>query len=329
MQQSARVMGIFTPGRGVFCDWQELDNKFEAFRLFQYADRELGPAAAHLPINDLVSRALALDAFRAIWILEGVGHSQGLARPLSAKGLLTDGTSASLPDCAMVPLHAGMGTAFAEKLFARLDSNPTAGAVQHTVESFLDACRVNCRPGWGDACMEPVGLVVRCLYPSLLNAVSGAMEQVNPALRRLFWHGVGRSLYFVPTNFMPIPGAQERMFINAISEPSCYEDKQNVVAGLAWALTLVNLRQPAIVRPALPLCSRLHFGDECTNGMISALLLWRHMAPAHSRYLGDYIRLYAPVRDALVNFYPGLERNNNIPALYTYRTSEELGALSA
>ena len=40
MQQSARLMGVFMPGRDLFCDWRELDNKFEAFRLFQYADRE-------------------------------------------------------------------------------------------------------------------------------------------------------------------------------------------------------------------------------------------------------------------------------------------------
>jgi hypothetical protein len=42
MQQSARLMGGFMPGSGLFCDWRELDNKFEAFRLFQYPDRELG-----------------------------------------------------------------------------------------------------------------------------------------------------------------------------------------------------------------------------------------------------------------------------------------------
>jgi hypothetical protein len=35
-----------------------------------------------------------------------------------------------------------------------------------------------------------------------------------------------------------------------------------------------------------------------------------------------------PVREALESILPGLERQNRIPALYTYRTIEELRELS-
>jgi hypothetical protein len=343
LQQSARLMSIFMPARGLFGDWPELDNKIEAFRLFQSAERELHLPVDRLPLDQVVQRALTGDAFRAIWMLEGVGYIRGTASSLSVKGLLTEGPGAHLPDRAMIPLHAGMGTAFGEKLFGGLGSRPSRAQVGDTVQRFVDVCRANCRPGWEDACIEPAGLVVRLLYPSLLAPVSAELEIVSPALRPLFWHGVGRSLYFQPMNFLPIAGAHRRMLNSAAQETSVPEDRRNVLAGLNWAVTLVNLPQPAVIRSLASVCSELKMREEFINGLISALLAWRHMAPDDLRYINDYTRPLAthdrqavlwnqwietPAREALTNFFPGLERRNNIPSLYTFRTSEELSRLS-
>jgi hypothetical protein len=343
LQQSARLMSIFMPARGVFGDWPELDNKIEAFRLFQSADRELRLPVDRLPLDEVTQRALAGDAFRAIWMLEGVGYIKATASSLSVKGLLTEGPGANLPDRAMIPLHAGMGTAFGEKLFGGLDSRPSRAQVRDTVQRFVDVCRANCRPGWEDACIESAGLAVRLLYPSLLAPMSAEMEIISPALRPLYWHGVGRSLYFQPMNFLPIAGAHRRMLNSAAQETSSPEDRRNVLAGLTWAVTLVNLPQPAVIRSLASVCSELKMRDEFINGLISALLAWRHMAPVDLRYINDYTRPLAthdrqavlwnqwietPAREALANVFPGLERRNNIPSLYTFRTSEELGSLS-
>jgi hypothetical protein len=169
------------------------------------------------------------------------------------------------------------------------------------------------------------------------------MEELSFPLRGLFWHGVGRSLYFVPTNFLPIPGAHERMAKSAAAEASHIDDRRQVMAGLIWAVTLVNLPQPAVIRSLLPICSSLKIRPEFTNGLISALLSWSHMAPGDRRYLKNFTRplpahdrdavlwkswIETPAREALENILPGLERRNNIPALYTYRTPEELRELS-
>ena len=343
MQQSARMMGMFMPGRDLFCDWRELDNKFEAFRLFQYADRELKLPVDRLPIDEAVRGALTLDAFRAIWVMEGIGYIKGTASSLSVEGLLNEGAGSCVPDRAMISLHAGIGTAFGEKLLGGLGSNPSMGEIRQIIDRFLDLCRANCRPGWEDACIEPLGLVVRCLYPHLLDGVSAAMEESSPALRALFWHGVGRSLYFVPTNFLPIPGAQERMVKGAAAEAGRIDDRRQVLAGLIWAVTLVNLPQPAVIRSLASICSRLRTQPEFTNGLISALLSWRHMSPGDRRHIGPYLRplpnhhpdaalwkiwIETPAREALENIWPGLESRNHIPALYTYRTPEELRDLS-
>jgi hypothetical protein len=278
--------------------------------------------------------------FRAIWILEGIGHIKATGSSLTVDGLL----QAELPGCALIPLHAGMGIAFAEKLLPGLGASPTAVEVSRTVERFVELCYANCRPGWEDATIEPLGLVVRCLHPHLLEPVSAALEDLNPAWRRLFWHGVGRSLYFVPTNFMPIPGAHSRMLNSAAAEASDVRDRREVLAGLIWAVTLVNLPRPAVIRSLIPQCADMRIHAEFTNGLISALLAWRHMAPGDSRYINNYTRallthdqqavrwnswIETPTREALETVWPGLESSNNVPALYSYRTHEELAELSA
>jgi hypothetical protein len=340
-QQSARLIGALTPD-GFLCDWQELDNKIEAFRLFQYADSELQLPAERPP--QIFSRIPVGATFRSIWVLEGAGHMAGLAASVNAHGLLMDANAAVLSETVMIPLHAGMGTAFAEKLLGGLSSNPSVPEINRIAGQFVDTCRANCRPGWEDACMEPIGLVVRCLYPKLLGSMSVAMEAISPQLRTLLWHGVGRGLYFAPTNFMPIPLNRKRMVKSVADEAGNAEDRRNVLAGLVWAMALVNLPHPAVVRSVAAACSELKIRNEFTNGLISALLAWRHMAPEDTRYIAMYTQRQAsqsreavlwndwiatPIRHALDDVFAGLQRRNNIPALYTYRTQDELRRLSA
>ncbi len=339
MQQSARLVGSFIPGRGFFWDWPELDNKIEAFRLFQSADRLLRMPVDRLPLSEVVDRALAEHAFRAIWILEGVGYIKGTSSRADVKGLLSDGQGAGLPGRAMISLHAGMGTAFGEKFFGELGSRPSLTQIQEAIERFLAICRANCRPGWEDATMESLGLVVRLLYPNLLPTVSAEMGKISPALRALFWHGVGRSLYFQPSNFIPLAGSQRRMFYSAGQESALPDDRRNVLAGLSWAVTLVNLSQPVVIRSAALACAELKMKDEFVNGFISALMAWRNMAPEDVRYSGTYLRplsagdrqatlwkewIETPAHEALEQIYPGLERRNLIPSLYSFHTWEEL-----
>ncbi|HVW08066.1 MAG TPA: hypothetical protein VHC90_05765 [Bryobacteraceae bacterium] len=336
-QQSARLMRNLTPG-GFLCDWQEFDNKIESFRLFQWVDRELGIPGGAEP-QEILAHLPTEENFHTIWVREGVGHLAGKAAILSTQGLLTSGDAGRLPDSALVPLHAGMGTAFAEKVFEGLPSQPSKSDVDRAVRRFVDLCGANCRPGWEDGTVESLGLVVRCLYPHLLDDVSNSMRRIDGRLRLLFWHGVGRGLYFVPANFVPYAGARKRMIANAAEETHVADERRNVLAGLLWAVTLVNLCNPEIVKSAARACSELQFHDEFTNGMISAVLAWHHMVPrdvdrietyttAEKKREGDGLFwrywIATPAREALEEVYPGLERQNRIASLYSYRTVEEL-----
>ena len=140
-----------------------------------------------------------------------------------------------------------MGTAFAEFVLSKASDD-----VWGTVRRFLDLCRENSAPGWYDNAVEPLGLVVRSLYPHLLHPVGDAMGRTGPAMQRLYWHGVGRALYFVPMNFMTFGGSHERALRVAMSEAPTREGRANAVAALVWAVTLVNLH-------AAPACSRIFY----------------------------------------------------------------------
>ncbi len=83
-------------------------------------------------------------------------------------------------------------------------------------------------------------------------------------------------------------------------------------------------------------CRQQKWHDEFTNGLISALMAWRHMAPEDTREIAPYTStglqwnewIEVPVRDAFENIFPGPNRLDNIPSLYTYRTREQLLRLS-
>jgi len=330
MQQSARLMSFFVPGH----EMQEAQNKLEAFRLFAFVDQELRfPPHRAETLPALVRRAMALGHYTRIWALEGVSHyfmdAIDLNQPLS--GLLAN---PELPDCAMVSMHAGMGTAFAGKILAELAAAPSKAQLRHALERFLEICRSNARPGWYENAIEPIGLAARTLHSGTLMQLSDAIAEIDINARRLFWHGVGRSLYFVPTNFVTVGGAHERALRAAIDEAPTIEDRRNAVAGLVWAVTLVNVRHPAVLKNLLAAAEGIRMRDAVTNGIVSALMLWKQMVPEDAQFLPAYSRLapgsgrearlwneqvVAASSNAFARIFPALIEQGRIASVFQYR----------
>lgn len=317
-------MSFFVPGH----EFDEARNKLEAFRLFAYADRELGfPADGPEPLNRLLRRAMSLSNYQSIWALEGIAHHFAAAslRKAPLCGMLG---ASELPERAMVPLHAGMGTALAESVFTRLGDQPSNATLGRAIEGFFENCRANARAGWYDNAIEPMGLVVRTLYPRLLMQVSHVVGEIDRAAQRLYWHGAGRSLYFVPTNFITFAGAHERALRSAISEAPTLEDRANTVAGLVWAVALVNIRHPAVLKNLLRAAAPFRMRDAVINGVISALMVWKHMIPGDTEFLPLYARyggqewndqVVAPSARAFRETFPDLCREDRVASLFTYR----------
>jgi hypothetical protein len=282
-------MSLFLPGH----EMQEAQNKLEAFRLFAYADQELRfPEDRLESLDAMVRRALALTNYQKIWALEGVSHYYTGA--VSATGPVTSMLlNPALPDCAMVPLHAGMGTSFAGQVLSKLGNQPSKDSLRDAMERFFDLCRANARPGWFENAIEPMGLAVRSLHPHLLAPVSDVIGEIDRDAQHLFWHGVGRSLYFVPMNFITFGGSHERALRTAIAEAPTLEDRNNAVAGLVWAVTLVNIRHPAVLKNLLRMGAAIKMPGAVKNGIVSALMIWKYMVPEDKEFLPPYSRLAA------------------------------------
>lgn len=331
----------YLPGSGALTDWKELDNKLEAFRLFQYPEREVGD-----PLREgAIAMALRLPDFRAIWVLEGIAHERAVHEKTA--------TIAILPDRTGVSTHAGLGTALAERTLEGLSKgadpgkDPSPEAFRLAILDFAAEACARSRPGWEPAALEPFGLVVRGLYPQWLRMASEAMP--SHEMRSLFWHGAGRSAYFAPASFIPLPGAHGRLLRSALEDapngpasngPASSDDARlNLIAGLIWAAVLVNLPRPAVAASFARACADLNLADAFRNGLQSALLAWRHMAPLDAKLLQPYISPNAPAGIprtlwktmviepavvALEEIYPKIERAGRIAHLFRYRTVTEM-----
>jgi hypothetical protein len=330
MQRSAQVMSFLLPGH----EMQEAQNKLEAFRLFAYVDQELRiPTERLLPLDALVRRAFDLGHHERIFAIEGVGHYYAGLAASPVTGLLQD---RQLPDCAMVSLHAGMGTSFAGTMLSRLGADPSKAALRDGLLRFFELCRDNARPGWYENAIEPLGLSVRTLHPHLLARAGAAAGEIDIEAQRLYWHGVGRSLYFVPMNFMTFGGSHERALRTAIDEAPTVEDRRNAVAGLVWAVTLVNLCHPVVLKSLLRACNSIRMPGAVKNGIVSALIVWKHMVPEDTEFLPLYLQhasgsstdaglwndyVVDPAREAFAAAFPALAKDDRIASVFQFQES--------
>src|SRR5207247_3295386 len=122
-------------------------------------------------------------------------------------------------------------------------------------------------------------LVARNLYPHLVSPIDRLLLQTDERLDGLFWHGVGRALYFAPTNFLPCGTSLLRAIQMTQREPAHSLGRLNALAGLVWAATLVNIRHPEIMENFI----NTH-GDQFSmwepfyNGVTSSIVVWQDSA---------------------------------------------------
>jgi hypothetical protein len=298
MWQSAGLLPWFSPALDTRVVCTELQNKIEVFSLFQYVDSDLGITGAASPsLQDLVTRASQLEPYRAVWTKEGVGRYYTDMRLHSRQfsdGLLCETRTAELPAASLVPLHAGMGLSLAQSALDLISKQPADCRI--LIEEFTRRCRLNSRKGYFGAAFEALGFLSRTLYPNVLSLIDSVLSKRDDLLA-YFWHGIGRGIYFGLTNLPPFCNAPWNALQMCMSEPPHEAGRSNAVAGLAWALTLVNIRHPEIMVAFLR-----HHGEQMAdseafaNGVCSAMIVWRDAAP-NDRHL-DALRRHAPDRSS-------------------------------
>ena len=270
----------------------ELENRITAFSSFQRGAR-LGSAAAS---SDSLLRRFDGngDAYRRLWILEGIGF--GLAeRSLEGGGpggRFPFGGGGALPKGAEIPLHTGAGLAIASHLLLR--SGGSGARVKTLLGTFIEHCRSVSAEGWDGVAFEGLGLAVRTLRPSLSSGIHRALAG-DPRRRALFWHGAGRGLYFTPSHLWP-KGREWSALEEAAAGGEDPLIRENQVAGLAWALTLVNIRQPHLVEARW----RSNRSDSAERpfrfGVATALRIWFERYGI-DRHLARFLRYEEPTWD--------------------------------
>lgn len=305
--------------------FRETRNKLLAFARFRYGERALRRAddAASAPLTD-----------RALWVEEGIGYEAARRLGGSEVAGARHRLFATAPPPARVPRHTGLGMSLAAASLG-VDSNPAA-----VIERFVARAGAAAMPRYRPAALESLGLIVRTLQPELLASYDRLTARRGDELNHLFWHGVGRGLYFAPTEIYSCVGGRWSALARALSEARHESGRRNATAGLSWALTLVNLRHPRVVEARLrSLTGRPEAVDPAAHGVLSALMIWLAStgdAAAVERFLahrpgGDAAwrrvwdeRLIARARSVLASAFPSLARSERLAELFRYRPLDRL-----
>lgn len=279
LRSSAAMLSAAMPDGGGL-RWRELQNKLEAFESFQYVDQILGfSELGDATLEERFEQARASGPFLELWLTEGLGFVYAEAqRGGSPRDLLRRPSLDELPEESLIPLHTGMGLSLARHALPDLDADLPAA-----LERLWVLCQRNSRDGFALAAWEALGLVVRQLAPDKVGDVDRELARGDASgePHEAFWHGLGRGLYFVASQ--SLPGSAGRAARKVRQEAPAGAPRLNALSGLAWALTLVNFRQPRVLAEFLDAEDFAGAdADAVSQGIASAALLWADAAGEES-----------------------------------------------
>ena len=339
------AISSFIPGRNSHIAWENAENNAEIIRLVVNGGRILPPAGESVPLPELVEKAYSLGTFPALWAVEGLGHYYGdtfFQRNEVPKNLLTDPKLQSLPAKSLTMLHAGIGLSFAQTNLLKINSNSPASEVRKTVETIVELCKSSSRRGYTGAAVESMGLVARNFHGlPMMRAVNQALSEIDRDLVGYIWRGAGRAVYFSLPDFIPGWRTPWRAVYLCQQEPSSDLGRRNMIAGFAWAATVVNMRQPVIMETILKYHGEEFAGNDAfSNGLMSTMIMrydttpddpsiprFLNYRPASSepRIIQLWDRLVKePCERALREYYPVLKASQHLEEIFHY---QDLGAL--
>ncbi len=267
---------FFFPGRRAKEAYTECNNKCKIMQLVQNLESYMDPEGK-VPLQTIVEKCYAKGSFPALWAVEGAGKDLAewhMARNQNPKGILTDAVIDPKYSGAWLMLHAGMGMGFAKYMMDTVQPK-TEAQVREVVTRTVDLCRANSKPGYFGAAMESLGLVSRFMgSPAFCKQVHAVLVDYAPDCYGFFWRGVGRSLYFHPMNFLPgFLHPTRAIGICAAEAPNEFL-KQTMLAGTAWALTVVNMTDPEVMEWTLENHDDYFSGSQgFFNGVISSVVM--------------------------------------------------------
>lgn len=332
---------LLVSGRDAPAVRQEFANKLQIIMLVTHVHAELGLDANTVDsLQELVDKVGAMPTFPRVWATEGLGNwfgdvaMENAAHGPDPTGLLTDPQYASLGPWSMTMLHAGIGMSFAKAILVKLDPSSSTESVRAGLARFVRLCRDSSRPGYAGAALESLGLATRTLYPNMLRVLDREIPNVDPDLHGYYWHGAGRAMYFEPMGMLPSVNAPWRV-IRRLDEEAPHDlARRNILAGVGWALSVVNMRHPIVMETFLRHHAALaRVEDAFTNGVISSMMM-RYDTSRDDAHIWPYIHyqpadpeiaaawqtiIAAPCELALSKTYGELSRTASIEQVFHYR----------
>jgi hypothetical protein len=293
--QSAETARTLMPGESCQLAVRQLRNNLDVFNLVKNVRSLLKiPEHGPFPLEELITKAYGLGDYPDLWAIEGLGHDYADTFWREGErfdGILRSNRARALPRSSLTMLHAGIGLSFAQHLLG--DSSPYDSPAHHAhlVERFITLCFDNSMEGYAGAALESLGLVTRTWHGQMVHPIDRQLAQIHTPSREFFWHGAGRALYFYPLYIVPGFLSPWRA---ASTEPPDDIARLNMRAGLAWATTLVNIRQPRILENILRMRGRdLSADGAFTSGLVSSLVMGWDITPDD-----EFIRAFTRYRPA-------------------------------
>jgi hypothetical protein len=331
---------LLVPRRDAPAVQQEFANKLYIISLVTQIHEQLGlDDKSNEPLTKLVEKVAVMETFPRLWATEGLGNYYG-DRALERSGgfdpsaLLTDAATAALPPWSLTMLHAGIGMSFAKDVLAKLEPTSSPMEVRAGIARFAALCRNSSRAGYAGAAIESLGLATRTLYPNLISLIDKEIPEVDPSIHGYFWHGAGRAMYFDPMNMLPPVNAPWRAIKRLDKEAPHPLAFKNALSGLAWAITVVNMRDPQVMETFLRHHADLAAAnDGFTNGVTSSLMMrydttrddakiapFVHYRPSDPAVANSWRTLITtPCEQALRVTYAELSQRRALEELFHYR----------
>jgi hypothetical protein len=338
-QFAAATAAALIPERENRLAWLELQNKLETFNLFAHVDLAMDLPRTCASLAELVEHASCLGPYRSVWATEGVGHLYAELRSACGAHIDLGAQANALPSSSLVALHSGAGLSFAGRCLEAITARSAGAQVRATLDRFVALCNENSHQAYVGAAYEALGLATRNLHPHLLSDIDRYLAEIDEELVAYFWHGVGRGIYFAPTNLLPNGAMSRRIVKQAQQEPPHDLARLNALSGLIWALVLVNIRHSEIIEAFMRDNDGELDGELFANALCSAAVIWRDSSP-HDNSLSALCRHRPPdARTAalwdsrvsrrcneVVNHYYPMLRNAGLGRLFRHQSLSELMA---
>jgi hypothetical protein len=266
------------------------------------------------------------------------------------QSILTEASTRDLPAESLTMLHAGIGMAFAQHWMKTVNHLSPIADIRHALEQVIALCHENSRPGYVGGALESLGLITQngqfyseTRPDEMVQIVGRELEHIDPEVFEYFWHGVGRAHYFLPIHFIPGYGSiwhAVGMIRRAVHNDLAW---RNAIAGLAWGVTMVNIRHPQIVANFLRSHGvQLSADDGFANGVASSIMM-RYDTTPDAPFITPYYRyqpepadpqlvqlwlsqVQQPCAVALQEYYPVLKQYQSLGEIFRYHSFPTLVA---